>query len=195
VPLRRTTAIRPFRKTTSPLNWAGVASSSTFIQPTFSASAALGDFLSSASLAWGVVAGLTGPIFTFGAIEGQVAGAEAAQREAVANYQQVILNALRETNDALVGSVKKRDESDAQVRRVAALREFARLSKLRWDNGYADYLEVLYAQNELFTAELSSVRSQADALTQIVAVYVAIGGGWVDDAAGRAPQPIGGQRH
>jgi multidrug efflux system outer membrane protein len=160
-----------------------------------SASAALGDFLSSASLAWGVVAGLTGPIFTFGAIEGQVAGAEAAQREAVANYQQVILNALRETNDALVGSVKKRDESDAQVRRVAALREFARLSKLRWDNGYADYLEVLYAQNELFTAELSSVRSQADALTQIVAVYVAIGGGWVDDAAGRAPQPIGGQRH
>ncbi len=154
-----------------------------------SASAALGDFLSSASFTWGVAAALTGPIFTFGAIEGQVAGAEAAQREAVANYQQVILNAFRETNDALTGSVKKRDESGAQMRRVAALREFARLSKLRWDNGYADYLEVLYAQNELFGAELSSVRSQADALTQIVAVYVAIGGGWVDDAARQAPQP------
>jgi multidrug efflux system outer membrane protein len=156
-----------------------------------SASAALGDFLSSASLAWGIAAGLTGPIFTFGAIEGQVAGAEAAQREALANYQRVILNALRETNDALTGSVKKRDESAAQVRRVSALREFARLSKLRWDNGYADYLEVLYAQNELFSAELAAVRSQADALTQFVAVYVAIGGGWVDLAAQQAPKPGG----
>jgi multidrug efflux system outer membrane protein len=156
-----------------------------------SASAALGDFLSSASITWGIAAGLTGPIFTFGAIEGQVAGAEAAQREAVANYQQVILNAFRETNDALTGSVKKRDESGAQMRRVTALREFARLSKLRWDNGYADYLEVLYAQNELFSAELSAVRSQADALTQVVAVYIAVGGGWVDDAAKRAPQPQG----
>ncbi len=156
-----------------------------------SASAALGDFLSSASITWGIAAALTGPIFTFGAIEGQVSGAEAQQREAVANYQRVILNAFREANDALTGSVKKRDESGAQMRRVAALREFARLSKLRWDNGYADYLEVLYAQNELFTAELSAVRSQADALTQVVAVYLAIGGGWVDQAALQAPQPLG----
>jgi multidrug efflux system outer membrane protein len=156
-----------------------------------SASAALGDFLSSASLTWGIAAALTGPIFTFGAIEGQVAGAEAAQREAVANYQQVILNAFRETNDALTGTVKKRDESAAQTRRVTALREYARLSKLRWDNGYADYLEVLYAQNELFSAELAAVRSQADALTQFVAVYVALGGGWVDLAAQQSPQPLG----
>jgi multidrug efflux system outer membrane protein len=156
-----------------------------------SASAALGDFLSSAALTWGIAASLTGPIFSFGAIEGQVAGAQAQQREALANYQRVILIALRETNDALTGSVKKRDESAAQARRVTALREFARLSKLRWDNGYADYLEVLYAQNELFAAELAAVRSQADALTQIVAVYIAIGGGWVDDAAQRAPQPLG----
>ena len=154
-----------------------------------SASAALGDFLSSASFTWGVAAALTGPIFTFGAIEGQVAGAEAAQREALANYQRVILAAFRETNDALTGSVKKRDEAGAQTRRVVALREFARLSKLRWENGYADYLEVLYAQNELFGAELAAVRSQSDALTQIVAVYVALGGGWVDEAARRAPQP------
>ena len=156
-----------------------------------SVSAALGDFLSSASVAWGVAAALSGPIFSFGTIEGQVAGAEAAQREALANYQRTILNAFRETNDALTGSVKKRAESDAQQRRVAALREFARLSKLRWDNGYADYLEVLYAQNELFGAELAAVRSQADALTQFVAVYVAMGGGWVDEAARRAPQPKG----
>jgi multidrug efflux system outer membrane protein len=82
-------------------------------------------------------------------------------------------------------------DSGAQRRRVTALREFARLSKLRWDNGYADYLGVLHAQNELFGAELSAVRSQADALTQVVAAYIAIGGGWLDDAARRVPQPQG----
>ena len=52
-------------------------------------------------------ASLAGPIFTFGAIEGQVASAEAGERAALAVYQQTILNALRETNDALSGSQKR----------------------------------------------------------------------------------------
>jgi outer membrane protein, multidrug efflux system len=156
-----------------------------------STSAALGDFLSSGSLAWAVTAGLAGPIFTFGSIEGQVQSAEARQREALANYQRIVLVAFRETNDALTGTVKKRDEAAAQMRRVVSLREFARLSTLRFNNGYADYLEVLYAQNELFAVELAAVRTQVEAYTFIVNVYGAMGGGWVDDAAQLAPRPLG----
>jgi len=68
-----------------------------------SVSTAFGDFLSGPATAWSLAGGLTGPIFTFGAIEGQVQTAEAFQREALASYQQVVLNAFRETNDALVG--------------------------------------------------------------------------------------------
>jgi multidrug efflux system outer membrane protein len=154
-----------------------------------SVSTAFGDFLSGPATAWTLAAGLAGPIFTFGAIEGQVQTAEGGQREALAFYQQTILNAFRETNDALVGTVKKREESEAQARRVAALREYARLSRLRFDNGYAGYLEVLYAENELFSAELTAVRSQAERYTQIVNVYQAVGGGWVDEADKLAPQP------
>jgi len=156
-----------------------------------STSAALSDFLASGSAAWALTAGLARPIFTFGSIEGQVQSAEARQREVLANCQRVVLNALRETNDALTGTVKKRDEASAQMRRVVSLREFARLSTLRFNNGYADYLEVLYAQNELFSVELSAVRTQVEAYTQIVNVYGAIGGGWVDAAAQMAPQPKG----
>ena len=137
-----------------------------------------------------MAAGLSGPIFTFGAIEGQVETAEAAQREALAFYQQTILGAFRETNDALVGTVKTREEAEAQAKRVAALRDYARLSRLRFDNGYAGYLEVLYAENELFGAELTSVRSQADRYTQVINVYKALGGGWVDEAGKLAPQPL-----
>ena len=155
-----------------------------------SVSAALGDFLSGPAAAWSVAAGLAGPIFTFGAIEGQVQSAEAFQRETLASYQQTVLNAFREANDALVGTVKKREESQAQTRRVAALREYARLSRLKFDNGYASYLEVLYAENELFSAELTAVRTQADGYTQVVNVYKAVGGGWVSHAAEAAPQPL-----
>jgi len=158
-----------------------------------SVSTAFGDFLTGPATAWTLAAGLTGPIFTFGAIEGQVNTAEAAQREALAFYQQTILGAFRETNDALVGTVKKREESEAQTRRVAALREYARLSRLRFDNGYAGYLEVLYAENELFSAELTAVRSQAERYTQLIGVYKAVGGGWVDEAGKLAPPPLLGR--
>jgi outer membrane protein, multidrug efflux system len=115
----------------------------------------------------------------------------------LATYQQTVFNAFRETNDALTGTTKKRQESAAQVERVRSLREYARLSRIKFNNGYGGYLEVLYAENELFTAELASVQSYADSYTQLVAVYKAMGGGWIDladqgTAAGREP-PINEQ--
>jgi len=175
---------------------AGIGAAKALYFPTLSLTGLLGsvstsldDFLSSAASAGTAAAGLAGPLFTFGGIEGQVRSAEAAQREALASYQLVVLNAFRETNDALVGTIKKREESAAQNKRVAALREYSRLSRLKFDNGYAGYLEVLYAENELFAAELAAVRSQAERYTALVDVYKALGGGWVDEAALRAPQP------
>ena len=136
-------------------------------------------------------ASVAGPIFTFGAIEGQVAAAEAGERAALAGYQRTILNALRETNDALSGSHRRAEEAAVQRVRVASLREFARLAKLRFDKGVSGYLEVLVADNELFAAELAAVGLQASSHAQIVNVYQAMGGGWVDLAAGIAPKPQG----
>ncbi|MGB8435380.1 MAG: efflux transporter outer membrane subunit [Burkholderiales bacterium] len=156
-----------------------------------SVSTAFGNFLTGPAAAWSVGAGLAGPIFTFGAIEGQVFSAEAGERVALALYQQTILNAFRETNDALTGSQTKVEESAAQTKRVAALRDFARLSRLKFDNGVASYIEVLIAENELFAAELAAVRTRADSYVQLVNVYQAMGGGWVDVASSIAPQPEG----
>jgi len=156
-----------------------------------SASTAFGSFLSGPASAWLVGAGLAGPIFTFGAIEGQVRTAEAQERAAVNFYQQTILNAFRETNDALTGSQKKIEEAEMQRLRVVELREFARLSRLKFDKGIAGYLEVLVAENELFAAELAAVSLLADRYTQLVNVYQAMGGGWVDIASSMAPRPQG----
>jgi len=136
-------------------------------------------------------AGLTGPVFTFGAIEGQVASAEAGERLALAAYQQTVLNAFRETNDALSGTQRRLEELNAQRGRVDSLRDFARLARLRFDKGVSGYLDVLVAENELFAAELASVGLQASRYTQIVNVFQAMGGGWVETAAEMAPKPQG----
>ncbi len=159
-----------------------------------SLSTAAGDFLTGPARTWSVGAGLAGPIFTFGAIGGQVQTAEAAQQEATLFYRQTILNAFRETSDALIGSQKKREESEAQARRVLALRDYARLSRLRFDNGVVSYIEVLFAENDLFSAELTAVNTQAERYTQLINVYKAMGGGWVDAADAVAlPQKADGK--
>ncbi len=155
------------------------------------ASTAFGNFLTGPASAWALGAGFAGPIFTFGAIEGQVRSAEAQQQQALFFYQQTIFNAFRETNDALSGTQRRIEEVSMQQQRVAALREFARLSNLKFDKGVAGYLDVLIAENELFAAELASVRLLADRYVQVVNVYQAMGGGWVDTAGAIALPPQG----
>jgi multidrug efflux system outer membrane protein len=156
-----------------------------------SVSTAFSNFLSGPAGVASLALGISGPLFTFGAIKGQVMSAEAGKEEATLFYQQTILNALRETNDALTGSQKKVAELDAQLKRVAALRNYSRLSRLRFDNGAASYVEVLVAENDLFGAELNSVNTRAERFTQVINVYKAMGGGWVDagDAIARPPAP------
>jgi multidrug efflux system outer membrane protein len=151
-----------------------------------STSTSFGNFLSGPASAWLAGANLAGPIFTFGAISGQVRTAEAQKEEAVLAYQQTILNAFRETNDAITGTAKKGEELARQESRVRALRESARLSRLKFEYGMAGYVEVLIADNELFAAEIALVRVRAERNTQIVQVYRAMGGGWVDSAEARA---------
>ena len=155
-----------------------------------SVSTAMDDFLTGPAASSLIAANIAGPIFTFGGIEGQVSSAEAANRQALLFYQQTILNAFRETNDALTGSQKKIQQVELQSKRVDALREFARLSRLRFDKGVSGYLEVLVADNELFAAELAAVGLQADRYVQVVNVYQAMGGGWVDIATSTAPAPL-----
>jgi multidrug efflux system outer membrane protein len=129
------------------------------------------------------------PIFTAGAIRGQVAQAEARRQQALYQYQQTIQTAFRETEDALVGQVKLREQLTVQARRVTALRGYARLARLRYDNGYTSFLEVLDAERSLFGAELDYARNQGDLFQALVNIYKAMGGGWVVQASQLAPQP------
>jgi multidrug efflux system outer membrane protein len=129
------------------------------------------------------------PIFTAGAIRGQVTQAEARQQQALYQYQQAIQTAFRETEDALVGQLKLREQLAVQARRVTALKGYARLARLRYDNGYTSFLEVLDAERSLFLAELDYARNQGDLFQALVNIYKAMGGGWVVQASELAPGP------
>jgi outer membrane protein, multidrug efflux system len=150
-------------------------------------STSLDNFAKSSSTTGSITLGITGPIFTFGAVEGQVATAEAARREALAFYENVVFNAFRETNDALVGVQTRREEYEALAKRTQALRTYARLSQAKYDGGQTSYIEVLYAQNELFAAELNAISSLTQRHAELVGLYKALGGGWVDAADPLAP--------
>jgi multidrug efflux system outer membrane protein len=149
----------------------------------------LDDFLDSSARTWNIGANVLGPIFTAGSIAGTVQSAEAARQQAEEFYRGTILNALKEVNDALVSTQKNAEAYDSLSLRVNALRDYARLADLRFEAGAASYLEVLYANQELFIAELEAVNARVGHYTSLVDVYRSMGGGWVDDASMMAPTP------
>ena len=141
-----------------------------------------GDLFDGDSQTWQVGGDLLGPIFTFGAIEGQVMASEAAQREALYQYRQAIISAFREVEDALVATTKGRERQTAQGRRTRALENYQRLATYQFDAGTTGYLQVLDANRSLFSSQLDYVQTQTTAFTSLIDVYRAMGGGWVDEA-------------
>jgi multidrug efflux system outer membrane protein len=146
------------------------------------ASTALGDLFTGPARTWTFAAGLTAPIFNAGAIAGQVQQAEAGQRLALANYGKAVQAAFGDVENALITASRARATQAALQRTVAALADYARLARLRYDNGYTSYIEVLDAERSLFEAQLSYVHSQDTALAAQIAIYKAMGGGWIDAA-------------
>jgi len=142
----------------------------------------LDKLLQNSANVWSLGGGALGPIFTGGAITGQVRASEAVQRQALVSYLQTVQTAFRDVDDALISVRKLREQLAVEGRRVQALEDYARLAKLRYDEGYASYIEVLDAQRSLFDAELQYVGVRGDLYTSLVNTYKAMGGGWVIEA-------------
>ena len=153
------------------------------------ASTSLNGLFDSAGRIWSYAGSLSGPLFTGGNIAGQVYTAEAQHRQALVSYQQAIQAGFRDVDDALVGVRTSRDRIDAQGMQVQALRGYSTHARSRYETGYSSYLEVLDAERSLFGAELQYTQDLADTFVQVITLYKALGGGWVDVADARAPHP------
>jgi outer membrane protein, multidrug efflux system len=131
---------------------------------------------------WSYAGSFTGPIFTAGAIAGQVKQAEAAQKAALLSYENAVQSAFRDVENALSSHKELIDQLQAQQRLVASLREYVRLARMQYEGGYTQYLTVLDAETKLFPAELNYAQVQASLMASLVGIYQAMGGGWVNDA-------------
>jgi multidrug efflux system outer membrane protein len=155
-----------------------------------SASPDLNKLFTGPARVWSYAGQAIGPIFTFGAVSGQVAQAEGGQQAALYNYGLAVQNAFGDVDNALVANQKLQDQVAAQTRLVAALQDYDRLATLQYKGGYTSYSTVLQAEQGLFPAELTLASLRAQAVASSVNIYKAMGGGWVtlaDKATASAP--------
>jgi multidrug efflux system outer membrane protein len=141
-------------------------------------SSELSDLLESPSQSWSIGANLLQPIFNGGRNRSRVEVAESLQRQALFEYENSVLLALREVEDALVGLRQSGLRRDALDLRVGAENQVLALAELRYRGGVSDYLEVLDAQRSLLDAELEQSASTRDELVELIRLYKALGGGW-----------------
>ena len=174
----------------------GVAKSLYF--PTISLTGALGtvstslsDLFTGPARTWNFGASANIPIFSAGRIGGEVRASEAVKKQALYGYQQAIQNGFRDVEDALIDRSKSKQRLDALERQVRALQNYARLARMRYDEGYTSYLEVLDAERSLFNVELTHTNSQNNLFRSLINVYKSMGGGWVEKAeAAEKTQPV-----
>jgi len=131
------------------------------------------------SQTWNWAGTFTAPIFTGGSILGNYKATQAYREQALLRYQKAIQNAFREVDDALVDQKRTREQLTSQKKQLEALRDYASIARLRYENGYTSYIEVLDAERSLFNAELSYTETQGALFQALVNLYKAIGGGWI----------------
>jgi multidrug efflux system outer membrane protein len=143
-----------------------------------SSSVAFSNLFTGPAHVWSYGADLAAPIFTAGAIAGQVKSAEARQVQALEQYRKSVENAFREVDDALTAGTKSREVLDGRIRQVDALTTYGRAARLRYDGGYSSFLEVLDAERSLFQAQIYESQARGQALIAATTLYKVLGGGW-----------------
>jgi len=126
---------------------------------------------------WSFGPSISLPIFDFGRNKANLDVAKAQRDIAVATYEKTVQTAFQEVADALAGRRYLAEQVAAQGRALTAQRDLAELADLRYRNGVADYLEVLDAQRNLFSAEQTLVETRREQQANLVTLYVALGGG------------------
>lgn len=139
-------------------------------------SAALSSLLTPASAIWSIGGSLAAPLFDNGAIDSAVDQANARREELAATYRQSVINALRDTEDALAANRWLTEQEDRQGEVVTASREARRLADIRYRGGAVAYMTVLDAERTLLQAEDASILVRLSRLNAGVNLSRAVGG-------------------
>lgn len=117
-------------------------------------------------------------LFNYGRIKNNVRVQDARLQQLLVNYQDTVLSAAQEVEDAMVAYVRGLQQDDILKRTVAAARRSVDLSTLRYKEGLSDYQRVLDAQQSLFTQQSRYVSNKGAVAGSLVNLYKSLGGGW-----------------
>ena len=161
----------------------GVAMGDLFPKVTFTGSFSysapqLSSFGDSSSRGYVIGPRISWAAFDLGRVRAEVAGSRARADVALAAYEQTVLRALQETEDALITHARTRDSLRDATDAAAASRTAARIARTRYEGGLVDFLDVLDADRTQLEAEDRLAESRTDAATSLISVYKALGGGW-----------------
>ena len=136
-----------------------------------------GIVLDPAKWLFNAAATLMQPIFNAGKNQAQLRIAKAQQQEALLSFQQTLLNAGAEVNNALSKCQSARSKVDLRNKQVASLETAVESTQLLMRHGSTTYLEVLTAQQTLLSAQLSQISDRFSEIQAIIDLYHALGGG------------------
>ncbi|MDN5871025.1 MAG: TolC family protein [Nitrococcus sp.] len=117
-------------------------------------------------------------ILNYGQITNQVRAQDAVFQQAVLAYQQQVLQAQREVEDALVAFLRAQEAVDSLSRAVAAARRSVELATIQYREGQTDYTTVLTAQQALVRQQNQLAVARGDVPQGLIGIYRALGGGW-----------------
>jgi len=131
-----------------------------------------GTFAAGPSFTWNV--------FDYGRIRNNVRLQDARLQQSIESFQNVVLQAAREIDDAAIGVVKTREQNTLLAESVQAAKKSLDLANRRYQEGYADFQRVLDAQRALFAQEENELVNRGNHISAVIDLYRALGGGWAD---------------
>jgi NodT family efflux transporter outer membrane factor (OMF) lipoprotein len=146
--------------------------------PSLGISGSIGAAFNPTNLVYSALGNLVAPIFGGGQLRQGVKKAQAQKEQMLYSYQLTIISALKEVSDALLQYQKLGEIVQYQQVTVNAAQTAFDLSNQLYNAGYASYLDVITAQNLLFSAQIALSQAQSDELTSVVNLYSSLGGGW-----------------
>jgi len=130
------------------------------------------------SMAYSFGPTLTWAFLDLGRVAARIRAADAHADAELSRYEQTVLLALEDTENALMQVGRTRERRDALVAAVAASEEAATLADARYQAGAVDFLASLDAQRTVLSFQLQLSESQTRTVTALIALYKALGGGW-----------------
>ncbi len=161
------------------------------------------DLAEGSSLFWSLVPQISWPIFTGGKIQNRIRAEEARTQQALAAYEQTVLRALEEVQNALVAYGQEKQRRDRLLDAVRASQRAVDLVETQYVSGLTNFQNFLDAQRSLFRQQDELAQSAGQVVNNLITLNRSLGGGWAPGQAGvtaaaaageTPPPPVGGDR-